>query len=215
MDYSIFKRIVEEATQFGARSMSLHLFGEPLLCEYIEEAVKFIKQCNRNHTILLTTNGDYLDKHIGIIKSVDKILWTSNGARIPKEAYKKLTVRLFKEIHSKEEVEKWTKLSKVELRSLHNYGGEIDLSKWNVQSVIKRYPCYHPWFAPAVAANGDILVCCSDPKHETKLGNIQNTSLTKVWQSEEMSNVRTNHLKGNYLEICKRCDVWKTHRNIW
>jgi len=57
MGFDIFKAIIDEATRYGARSFSLHLFGEPLLYSKWFEAIRYIKSANRKHTVLFTTNG--------------------------------------------------------------------------------------------------------------------------------------------------------------
>src|SRR5258708_3002683 len=57
IDFKLFKTIVDECSQYGPRSFSLHLFGEPLLYPFILDAIQYIKIKNRRHTILLTTNG--------------------------------------------------------------------------------------------------------------------------------------------------------------
>src|SRR3990167_1690013 len=42
MDFELFQRIVEECNQYGPRSFSLHLFGEPLLYPHILQAIEYI-----------------------------------------------------------------------------------------------------------------------------------------------------------------------------
>lgn len=62
MDVEIFKKIINEATGFGVKNFSLHMLGEPLLHPKIIDMVKYIKQANNHHSILLTTNGYFLNK---------------------------------------------------------------------------------------------------------------------------------------------------------
>lgn len=62
MDFEVFKKIVDEAKQYGARNFCLHLFGEPLLSPKIMEMINYIKEGNPNNSILLTTNGTLLNK---------------------------------------------------------------------------------------------------------------------------------------------------------
>lgn len=76
MKSELFKKIIDESTTFGARNFCLHIFGEPLLHPQIIDFVKYIKDSNANHSILLTTNGYFLDefKARGLIENkVDKI----------------------------------------------------------------------------------------------------------------------------------------------
>jgi MoaA/NifB/PqqE/SkfB family radical SAM enzyme len=76
MDFGLFKKIVDEATDFGAKGFCLHMLGEPLLYPRISEAVKYIKDSNPHHSILLTTNGYFLDAQKArmlLENNVDKI----------------------------------------------------------------------------------------------------------------------------------------------
>jgi len=76
MDFELFKKIVDEADNYGSRTFCLHLSGEPLLAPNFSRMAKYIKQVNKNNTILLTTNGTLLNKEIAeaIIEApVDKI----------------------------------------------------------------------------------------------------------------------------------------------
>lgn len=61
MDFDLFMRIVDEANNFGSRNFCLHMLGEPLLYPKISEGVQYIKNANNHHSILLTTNGYFLD----------------------------------------------------------------------------------------------------------------------------------------------------------
>jgi len=76
MDFQLFKKIIDEAKKYGPRTFSLHLFGEPLLTPNFPKIIKYIKQADKNNTILLTTNGTLLNQEIGqaLVKTqVDKI----------------------------------------------------------------------------------------------------------------------------------------------
>lgn len=76
MDFALFKKIVDEAKQYGPRSFSLHLFGEPLMAPKIVEMIKYIKESNPRNAVLLTTNGTLLtsEKSEALIKyRLDKI----------------------------------------------------------------------------------------------------------------------------------------------
>ena len=225
MDFQLFKAIVDETSAYGARSFSLHLFGEPLLYPKFFESVEYIKQKNRRHTILLTTNGVLVNKYIDrLIKlPIDRVLWTwrteSKFTKETKEklkAWKAFTVRYIEEVTPKEAYEEgWTR---VEGRRIHNYGGNIDselFSKSQGDKTAKRWPCYHLWLAPGVAWDGNILVCCSDPHQKEVIGKFPETSIEQAWNSEKIKSIRESHLQGKFLGICKECDVWKQYPNLF
>jgi len=226
MEFGLFQSIVEEASKYGRRSFSLHLFGEPLLYSKWFDAIQFIKKKNNKHTVLLTTNGtliergDNLDK---LIKSgVDQVLWSwrteAKFSELTKERLKKwgkFRVRFIKEVTPKEEFAKWKNWKNREERSLHNYGGNVDLLPYGVQNTEKRWPCYHLWLAPAVSWNGDILICCADPHKKEVLGNFQNHTVHEVWTGSKLYEIRQSHLRGEYKGICEKCDVWKAYPSLF
>jgi len=189
MDFQLFKQIIREASEYGARSFSLHLFGEPLLYPSWREAIEFIKSRNRRHNVMLTTNGTSLNECVDdvVASSLDLVLWSwrpeSKFTRETKDKlnrWGKFRVRFITEVTSKAGRAEWEGWPNTEERSLHNYGGEIELSKFGVQTADngQRYPCYHLWYAPAVAYNGDILLCCVDPHHREVLGRFPETSIS-------------------------------------
>src|SRR3990167_465405 len=216
MDFSLFKRIVDECNSYGPRSFSLHLFGEPLLYPHILEAIQYIKEKDKRHTILLTTNGTLLNKFIDelLALGVDRIIWSwrrNNFTPHTIEQLKKVgMVRLLVEETPKEEFEKWKTFPRVEIKHLHNYGGHIDTTKWGLQNSIvdNRYPCYHLWLAPAIRWNGDITICCNDPTGIERVGNYYNGyNVYSYWTSDTLLQIREGHLKGEYKGLCKDCNV--------
>ncbi len=191
MDFELFKDVVDEATRYGKRSFSLHLFGEPLLYPKILEAISYIKKSNKGHTILLTTNGTMLNRFSSSLGQVDRIIWSYRRNNFSDDSIKLLwskgVIRLLIEETPKEELEKWSKFPRVEIKHLHNYGGNIDVGKWQVpeESVPERYPCYHLWLAPAIRWNGEITYCCNIPqKGYEVLGNYGKETLGEVWKGK-------------------------------
>ena len=223
MPWEMFTRIIDEATLYGKRSFSLHLFNEPFLYPRIFEAIEYIKKKNKRHTILLTTNGTTLNVHVDrLLKSdVDKVIWSwrpeakfSEATKEKLRSWGKLTVRMIEETVPKEERDYWESWPSVEIRNLHNYGGEISLENFGAKPTVgSRWPCYHLWLAPAVAWNGNILVCCSDPHQKEVLGNLADMTVSEAWK--KMDGIRKAHLRGEFTGICKDCDVWKNYPDLF
>lgn len=226
MDYELFKSVINESSQYGSRSFSLHLFGEPLLWPYICDGIRYIKQQNKRHTVLLTTNGTHLNKFadelVGV--GVDQIIWSwrknNFNTRTREILRRKGKIRILVEETPKEEFEYWSKYPNVEIKHLHNYGGHIDISKWglgNKEDKIKRYPCYHLWLAPAVRWNGEFVFCCNVPHHTiySSLGNVKEKSISEMWKDSKLAKVREDHMKGEYLDACKSCDSWTAYPSIF
>lgn len=92
MDFNLFKKIIDEAKQYGPRTFCLHLFGEPLLAPRFIDEINYIKKNNPKNSIVLTTNGTLLNKEIAqamINAPVDKVAISFMSTE--KENYKKLT----------------------------------------------------------------------------------------------------------------------------
>ena len=222
MDFTLFKRIVDECNGYGPRSFSLHLFGEPLLYPFILDAIKYIKEKDKRHTILLTTNGTLLNKFIDPLLDlkVDRIIWSwrrNNFTARTIRLFKKVgMVRLLVEETPPEEFEKWKTFPRVEIKHLHNYGGHIDTAKWGVKTEEERWPCYHLWLAPAIRWNGDITICCNDPKGSESICNYSgDNNLHSFWSSPRLHSIRQAHLNGQYTGLCKGCDSYKAYPDIF
>ena len=228
MEFALFRSIVDEATRYGPRSYSLHLFGEPLLYPKILEAISYIKTKNKKNTILLTTNGTLLNQFAPDLKKlrVDRIIWSYRRNNFTDDTINVLKeigmVRLLVEETPKEEFEKWAKFPRVEVKSLHNYGGSIDVSKWGLSNDINgklagtRYPCYHLWFAPAIRWNGEIVECCNIAKSGTHvLAVYGERTLAEVWKGSKLGQLRDAHLKGIYPGACEKCTSWQAYPSIF
>ena len=234
MPWDMFRAIVDEATLYGRRSFSLHLFGEPTLYPQWTEAIRYIKATPVRHTVLLTTNGTTLNARVDDLISAnpDLVLWSwrpeaqfTEATKAKLRRWGKFRVRFIKEVTPPEAYEEWADWPNVESRNLHNYGGDIDLSKFNTSpdpgngttaaKTAGRWSCYHLWLAPAVAWNGDILLCCADPHHKEILGRFPDTSVHEAWVSQKLHSVRQAHLTGNFSGICQNCDVWKQYPDLF
>lgn len=229
MDFELFKSIIDESAYYGPRSFSLHLFGEPLLYPKWQEAIEYIKKKNKRNTVLFTSNGTLFERYVDrLIKSdVDRVLWSwrpeakwSESTQEKLKKWKAFTVRIIEEVTPKEAKEEFLKWPRVEQRSLHNYGGKINTSNFIVKDdrltpENMRWSCYHLFYAPAVSWDGDILICCADPKKESTIGKFPEVSIAHVWQSSVIKRLREEQLNGKYTGICEKCDIWKQYKNIF
>jgi radical SAM protein with 4Fe4S-binding SPASM domain len=206
LPFELFKKIVDEASLFGHRSFSLHLFGEPLLHPRIIDCIRYLK--GRGHAVILTTNGILLERLYEKLRRVDKIIWSyKKEVKVPEalKSWKNFTVRFFE----KREDLSWPRF---EIRNYHNYGGQVSTAR-STESL--RHPCYHIWYAPSVTSTGNIVICCADPEQKSVIGNIKNMTITEAWNSPIFKKIREEHLNGKYSGICKKCDVWKSYASVF
>ena len=203
LPYELFEKIVDEASLYGHRSFSLHLFGEPLLYPRIIDCIRTLKI--RGHSIILTTNGTMLGYFGQSLGGVDKIIWSyKKEVKVPEyfKNWRNFTVRFFE----RREDLSWPRW---EIRKFHNYGGQVSTAPFTGV----RYPCYHPFLAPAVNSRGDILICCADPNSKSSVGNIKDITIAQAWK--KMTINREEHLKGIYKGICKNCNVWASYPSFF
>lgn len=94
------------------------------------------------------------------------------------------------------------------LKEMHNWAGRIEKEKQG-----KKYSiCPFPWNALIIFWNGEVLPCTQDFFGEFIVGNVKKTSLTKIWNGEEMRFLRKKLSEGSIKELktCSRCDrVWR------
>lgn len=104
----------------------------------------------------------------------------------------------------------------VDVRELHNYGGKIE-NNFSKSTPIKRYPCYHLWFSPGIAWDGEVSICCDDLERQAVIGDIKKSTMSEIWQGDKLKEYRKYHLRGEYhkIPVCKNCDIWKTYPDIF
>lgn len=61
--------------------------------------------------------------------------------------------------------------------------------------------------------DGTVLPCCSDYDSELTLGNLNNSTIEEIWDSEKLNNIRKLHFEGKFYKIpaCSTCDYAKQY----
>ena len=72
---------------------------------------------------------------------------------------------------------------------------------------MKRKPCSGPFKYKFIASNGDVTVCCLDTEKQLVIGNINEDSLEKIWDSKRAHEIRMAHIKGDLsmFPVCQKC----------
>lgn len=72
-----------------------------------------------------------------------------------------------------------------------------------------KHPCHYLWRGPMyVKQNGDVYPCCQSYMLDgAPLGNLEETSVEGIWNSDEMRRMRRLHVTGRAgeIDICARC----------
>ncbi|HEY8280338.1 MAG TPA: radical SAM/SPASM domain-containing protein [Bdellovibrionota bacterium] len=72
--------------------------------------------------------------------------------------------------------------------------------------------CVLPFKELNIWSDGKAVICCNDWNQELVIGDLTKQSLQEIWHGEGARRVRELHRekRGNDLEICKKCNYWKT-----
>ncbi len=81
------------------------------------------------------------------------------------------------------------------------------------QKIDNRTPCRKLFSEMVILSDGRVSVCNHDWNSEALSGcaNIQNESLSSVWQGKKYQKLRALHLTGDWKDIspCSHCDHWQ------
>ena len=70
------------------------------------------------------------------------------------------------------------------------------------------YPCPKPWKQIAVEHDGEVVLCSLDYKHQIKIGNINDSTIEEIWNSDIMKKYQdgqNDKEKLCNLDLCKDC----------
>ncbi|MDB9891210.1 radical SAM protein [Alphaproteobacteria bacterium] len=74
--------------------------------------------------------------------------------------------------------------------------------------------CDHVNNTITVRANGDVVPCCYDLTSKLVMGNVLDTSLLDIWNSENYNKLRDSIHNKKFISICKTCAVVNPRINL-
>jgi radical SAM protein with 4Fe4S-binding SPASM domain len=95
---------------------------------------------------------------------------------------------------------------------LENRGGNIEEARKLApkESKLSRYVnCTRLYKQAYILFNGDMVLCCTDYERKVVLGNVGETSIEEVWNSDNAKNIRRLFWEGNLdqIPLCKNCEI--------
>lgn len=231
MDQALFESIIVEAGTLGFRKLDIRNFGEPLLDKRLPQLVTFSKRNGFSH-IYMHTNGLGLDLErfnrliesgmTNVVISIAperEFIVTRPGtkyARLIKgieslkdSPYKNLILIDYVNSgasSSEEIIQMWQWLESLgigvrpELK-LHNWASD------DTYAQAEHWLCYRLWNSVTVLSSGQVALCCMDYNGEVILGDLTKQSLSDAVNSKAYQDIRTAHLKGQFLEKCASCSL--------
>lgn len=103
------------------------------------------------------------------------------------------------------------KIDRIYYHNIFDWGGQLfDYDRISTNSE-QHLPCVSLWSLMPIFANGDVPMCNVDFNCNHKIGNVFETSIKEIWQSQNIMNIRENHLDGKKFcyKMCENCNVWE------
>jgi cyclic pyranopterin phosphate synthase len=191
MSDEVFHRTLDELARVSfAGRISYHLYNEPLLRTDLARLVSLVDERLPSALQVLNTNGDLLDErkyHALREAGIDYFYVTRHGpGNYPQRPFQVLQT--------------WADLT------LTNRGGTLTHLPPPVAGAV-RTPCHAPAEMLVVTVTGDVLLCYEDADREHVMGNLMESSLTDIWNSEEFSARRLALAAGDRSgdAMCRGC----------
>jgi MoaA/NifB/PqqE/SkfB family radical SAM enzyme len=230
IDMSLFTRLMDEIGEYRGRMVHLFRRGESLLHPKIIEMFAYARP--RADELHLTTNATLLSPKVtdALVDLLDFISFSIDipeKYRINRDGDYDKTIRnieyflskaktvevqmsMVKTDHTDEEVEqfytRWSsQVERIRVYDLHSADGHYGSLPYDRG---KRVPCMKPFSEILIYYDGLTGRCNHDWDGEP-LGDVSNSSIREVWDSEPYENLRRQHLTlelGD--ETCKHCDSW-------
>ena len=236
MNFETFKIIIDQAVG-NIEFISLASRGEPLLCPDIKKMLAYTKDKFLN--LKINTNASLLDEKMSyaILESGVKTLVFSADAADSK-LYEKLRVngelkKIVKNIEKFQEIRLKhfnsniiTRVSGVKVNEKQNikdmgkfWGNLVDQvafvnyipweNVYDSKELDIQKPCSDLWRRMFVWWNGDTNPCDVDYKSKLKVGNIKDSDINMLWNSEKYISLREKHNTNDRKNVspCNKCNV--------
>ena len=101
---------------------------------------------------------------------------------------------------------------RVDYRNIHNWGTQLVNFKQIAPANVEK-PCVALWSLMVIFADGDVPRCNVDFNNKYPVGNLRDSTIADLWQSNVQNELRARHLFGVREDICKGCTVWSEEAN--
>ena len=204
MDEGLYHEIIAqlEALNFSGR-ISYDFYNEPLLVKDLAQKVAYTKEKLPKCNIEIYSNGslltkESLDRYFEC--GVDKFVITRHeDGQKGSGDFEQLYSGLDDSLKAKIEYKNWKDLH------LTNRGGCLDDVGGVTQKLL---PCYIPHHIVTITVKGNIVPCFEDFYQKNQMGNILETPLIDIWNSQKYSKFRDDLKLGqrHLYEACKQCN---------
>jgi radical SAM protein with 4Fe4S-binding SPASM domain len=233
MSLELFKKIVDEGSENGLKSIQLSYRGEPLLNKNLTDMICYAKEKKIEHVYFCTNGALLTPKRMDdiITAGLDLIIISVQGANKKEFEKERLGAKfefVLRNIKILSEIKKTRKLKRpkiclqaVMLPGLNisemvnfwdQYCDEFRIVKYKdpqacLLNIKTEWVCPQLWERMTIEWNGTILPCNNNDVGSFKLGNANECSLKEAWNGEKMNMLRNMHLKGMSHKVldCDGC----------
>jgi len=143
------------------------------------------------------------------LANIDRFLdlRNKNGSKRPKVAVTMLKTKLIEQELPRIKTYWEARGVSVHIRPLENRANPEIGGKGLAPEAWRKFSWCKRLFAQAnILTNGDMVLCCVDYGYTTVLGNVSETSIAAVWNSEKAKDIRRRFLSGNTEGLlCHAC----------
>jgi radical SAM protein with 4Fe4S-binding SPASM domain len=231
MDLRLYKRLVDEISEYPNRTLVLFRRGEALLHPQFSQMLNYAK--GKFSEIQLATNASLMDKKMAHLMA-DTLTFLSFSLELP-ERYKKYRCldkeKVFENVNYFLSINKQTKtqvsivktkdisdkeinffknqwldkVDRVRIYDEHSKNGKFGSL---IHSRRKRKTCVKPFHDILIFWDGQIGRCNHD-WGEAPLDTIKGKSIKDIWQSRYYQQLRKQHIDLIVRDrVCKNCDSW-------
>ena len=206
MDENLFRKIIQDLKDMDYSGyLNLYVNNEPFIDNRIEDWYAYAKRELPKAKMLLYTNGTLLtiERFKKIILYIDKCI--INNYTNEYKLHDNIK-ELIEFVNNNKEY--WNCDITVQIRYideiLTNRAG-VAPNKQKVKT--NNMMCTMPYTDITIYPDGAIGLCCNDAKEQTNYGNIQDTSIEKLWKSKIYYNLRKNIGQNrSQYSFCDGCD---------
>ena len=234
MSMALYKKIIDDASKNGFKTLSLSLYNEPFLDDLLFDRIKYAKK--KDFFVIISSNGtsitdaqaektiksgvdcitfsiDSFDKHIYESIRVNAVFEkTLHNVKKLMECRKDfnvskplLTVSAVKQSAGDASLKQMKKI----LSGLDLYAVSVRDNRRDGNSSYRAlnrfvFPCWAIWNHLVVYSSGKVGLCCMDYDNSLDLGDLNEQSIEEIWNSQGFLRIKETHLAGQGHTI-KKC----------
>ncbi|MEA3314535.1 MAG: radical SAM protein [Campylobacterota bacterium] len=233
MDIELFKKLIDEASEYPETIFVLHRRGESMLHPKFNEMLNYIS--GKFKEVQMATNATKLteDKFESIVNGLDFLSFSLdiperfNKTRLPANyqrteekilkflEYNKGRVKtqasMVKTIDTTNEmcqefISIWkNKVDRVRIYEEHSSDGDFGSLR---TPRVNRKPCMMPIYEMLIYDNG-IVARCNHDWDSDGMGDVTKNTLKEIWMNDKYVDLRNQHLTQQLTDpVCSKCDSW-------